>query len=181
MTPLTRDLLERFLRIAGDRLTGDWVLMGGTVLTVVGITHRVTLDIALAGPEGATNAETLALMEIAQSLGLAPETINQAGALFLRRVPGWQDDLVLLHRGATAAIHPPGVTLLVLLKLGRLGEADLADCQAMIAWGRRHGEPADTRRLEAAIARELVRRPPPGKRARLDALREAIAAPHEDG
>ena len=130
MTAFDRRLLTRFVRLAGDRLTGDWVVMGGIVLPLLGVEHRVTVDIDLAGPADATNAETFALMEIAERLGLAPESINQAGAHFLHRVRGWQDDLVLLHQGRRARLHRPGVTLFVLLKLSRLSESDLADCRA---------------------------------------------------
>jgi len=45
----------------------DWVILGGAVLPLLGADHRRTVDIDVAGPEEATNEDTIALMERARA------------------------------------------------------------------------------------------------------------------
>lgn len=49
MKKLDQKLLERMIRLAGDRLQGRWVLLGGTLLPLLGVDYRVTTDIDLVG------------------------------------------------------------------------------------------------------------------------------------
>lgn len=128
MNPINQKALTHFLEKAGDRLTGDWVIIGGSVLALVGAQYRVTNDIDLAGPEEATQKDNLLLMEIAEELGFPVETINQAGAFFLSKIPQWKKMIVLHHKGKKAAFYRPNATLYVLLKMPRLTESDLTDC-----------------------------------------------------
>lgn len=174
MKPLDAGRLGRFIRMSGDRLEGDWVVIGGCVLPLLGIAHRVTVDIDLVGPEGATGAQTLKLLELAESMGLPPEAINQAGALFLRRISGWEQRLVLLHGGRTASIYRPDATLFVQLKLGRLSEADLTDCLVMLDYARRNAEQVDEHLLRRAINRALGSSPSAGRDSRLESLLAAL-------
>ncbi|RME26000.1 MAG: hypothetical protein D6806_06915 [Deltaproteobacteria bacterium] len=175
MTLLNRKTLWRFVRLAGDNLRGDWVLMGGTVLALLGIGHRVTVDIDIAGPDDSGNEDLFVLMSLAHRLGLPVETINQAGAFFLRQINRWRDDIVLLHQGKTASIWRPAATLFVLLKLERFTEADLSDCLQMLQYATAHGEPVDVRRLSRA-ARAVMRRKGTSerKRERLERLVDAL-------
>jgi len=145
--PLDSDTLRRFVELAGDRLQGDWLVIGGAVLPLLGVDHRTTVDIDLAGPDDAGNAQTITLMGIASELGLAPESINQAGAYFLRGVPGWSDDLVEFHRGSGATISLPNATLYLLLKVERLSEADVSDCAERIRLASRRRESIDVARV----------------------------------
>ena len=151
MTGLTTATLRRFLKLAGERLTGDWVIIGGCVLPLLGIEHRVTVDLDVAGPDEADMRQSLVLMEIAEELGLTAEAINQAGAHFLRLVDDWRDHLVEVHRGTGATLHVPDATLFLLLKLRRLTESDLSDCRVMLERARTRGEPVDAVRLRAAV------------------------------
>ena len=48
-TPLNSTLLTEFLKRAGERLYGEWLLVGGTLLPAVGIDVRATVDIDLLG------------------------------------------------------------------------------------------------------------------------------------
>ena len=169
---MDRNLLDRFLDLAVDRLDGDWVILGGMVLPLVGIQHRVTLDIDVAGPEG--NRQTLELLEIAQSIGLPPEAVNQAAAFFLHRIPGWGQHLVPVRRGLRAVFHRPAATLYVLLKLARLTATDLQDCLRYVQWARDRNEPIQTDVIRQAIEREFRAGPAQGKRERLEILRDAI-------
>ena len=54
-------LLRRFLDLAGERLRGNWVVIGGCVLPLRGVEHRTTLDIDIAGPDSAGMKDTLVL------------------------------------------------------------------------------------------------------------------------
>ncbi len=129
---LDRARIERLLQSAAEKLTGDWILVGGAAAAVWFAPGRTTEDLALIGPHG-TNAELLLLMEIAESHGLPVETINPATGFYLRRIIGWDREVVLLREGR-ASIYRPNATLFLLLKLGRLGEKDLDDCMALLVW-----------------------------------------------
>lgn len=172
--PLDRETMRRFVALAGDRLGGDWVVMGGTVLPLLGVEHRVTVDIDVAGPDEAGMEQTLILLGIAEELGLPVEAVNPAGAFFLRRVRGWKSHLVEIHRGRRARILVPDATLFVLLKLGRLTEADLSDCLAMLELARTRGERVDRVRLRRTIGRGLAAAETPEKEGRLRRLLEAL-------
>ncbi len=175
MTPLDHKTLKRFLKLAGDRLDGDWVIMGGIVLPLLGIEHRITNDIDIAAPGGAGNEGLFTLMSIAEQLGLPVETINQAGAYFLNRIDGWQNEILLLHRGKSASIHRPSVTLFLLLKLGRMTESDLTDCIEFLRFAKERGELVDATRIAKAIRATMRDGKTSGpKRDRLDQLLSAI-------
>ena len=45
MKPIDVKILKKFLKIAGIELSGEWVLMGGTVLPLLGVDYRTTVDI----------------------------------------------------------------------------------------------------------------------------------------
>jgi hypothetical protein len=159
MKPIDKKLLAKFVQMAGDRLKGDWVIIGGTVLPLVGVHHRVTVDIDIVGPPDAGQEQTLVLMEICESLGLPVEAVNQAGAFFLRRIEGWERDLVR-----------PNTTLFILLKLPRLTESDLADCLELLKVARARKEVPDVSRLTKAIANALKKGPLEEKSNRLQSL-----------
>ena len=166
MTPLDAATLRRFVELAGERLAGDWILIGGAVLTLLGVEHRSTVDIDIVGPDEAANAQTMVLMDIAADLDLPVESVNQAGGWFLRRIDGWRDERVELHRGRGATIHLPSATLYLLLKIERLSETDLADCEERLRLARRRGEALDVERILARLD-ELDAERPNARRERL--------------
>ncbi len=130
MNPRT---LKKFIEIASDRLTGEWVVIGGTVLPILGVEYRVTLDIDLIRiREKEGNSDSLILMEIAEQIGLPIEAVNQAGAYFFSKVENANDHLVILRKGSKCTIYRPDVWLYIALKLGRFTETDLEDCLFMI-------------------------------------------------
>ena len=125
--------LKKFVEIASDRLIGEWVVIGGTVLPILGVDHRVTLDIDFIRiHEKESNADSLILMEIAEQMGLPIEAVNQAGAYFFSKVENAVDHLVILRKGSRCTIYRPDVWLYIALKLGRFTETDLEDCLVMI-------------------------------------------------
>jgi len=170
-------LIERFADLAARRLPGQWVIFGGAALPLMGITTRTTLDIDVAGPTDLPMAATLAVMEIAQELGLPVESVNQAGAFFLRRVDGWEQRLVLVRRGRKGSVWRPDATLFILLKLGRLTETDLQDCLDVLALPEREREPVDSDSVCTAVRAQLRRKHGRERKRRLQKLLVALSAP----
>lgn len=132
-------------------LDGEWVLIGGAAAAVWFAPERTTEDIDMIGSRG-TNAERLHLMEVADAEGLPVEAVNSAAEFYVRRIAGWDREVVVLHRGA-ATISRPTATMFLLLKIGRLDEKDLDDCIALIAWCDANGEAIDRARVVSALAR----------------------------
>lgn len=129
MKNLDVEILKKFLKIAGDHLLGEWLLVGGTLLPAVGITIRVTVDIDLIGLGEKERGQLIELMKISESLGISVESINQAAGFFLDKVGYKKDDLLVLHKGRHSIIYRPSVMLYWKLKLERLTESDFIDCQ----------------------------------------------------
>lgn len=174
---MNASLLHRFVELAGERLDGDWVILGGAVVPLLGGRYRVTLDIDVAGPDDAGAAATNELLRIALDLGLPVEAVNQSAAFFLRAVPDWRDRLHVLHVGSLARVLVPDVALFVQLKLGRLSQSDLEDCVARIALARSAGDDFDDERLLALISAQRDGCTDPGRLTRLDALQTAVDRP----
>lgn len=130
---LNSDLLKKFLKAAGERLKGEWLLVGGTLLPAVGIDVRSTVDIDLIGLGKTENAQILELMEVAETLGLNPETINPAAAIFLKKIKYQKEDLIILYKGSKGTIYRPSLMLYWQLKMNRLSETDLQDCEHYLA------------------------------------------------
>lgn len=125
--------LKKFVQLASKSLTGEWVIIGGTVMAVLGLDYRVTVDIDFVNLNGkGSNSESLKLMEIAETLGLPVEAVNQAGAYFLSKIDDAREHLVEIQKGPRCTIYRPDVYLFVRLKLGRFTQTDLDDCLVMI-------------------------------------------------
>jgi hypothetical protein len=165
-------LLNRFIRLAGDRLKGRWVLLGGTLLPLVGIDYRVTTDIDIVGLGTLEQGQTLKLMEIAEHLGLPVESINQAAGYFLSKQESFENHLISLHRGKSAEILRPDLFLFLALKIGRLSESDLTDCLALL---KKEGPLSSRHRktLEARIRAE-AKASSHEKRERLSRVTDAL-------
>ncbi|HEY1818035.1 MAG TPA: hypothetical protein VGG74_37085 [Kofleriaceae bacterium] len=141
-----RARIEALVERAGEQLDGDWVLMGAAAAVAWFSPARTTADIDLIGLAG-TQSERLAVMDFALEVGLPVEAVNSAADFFVRRIPDWRDQLVVLHRGSRATIHRPNATLFLLLKVGRLSETDLDDCRQLLATS----ETIDRDRVIAAL------------------------------
>lgn len=176
MTQLTPEILERFVSEAADRLEGEWVVIGGSALPLMGAAERPTADIDVAGPDDATLAQTIVLLEIAEELGLPVESINQAGSFFLRRIEGWRDHVVPVRKGPRTTILRPDTTLFVLLKLARFTETDLRDCVEVLRLAAKRGEAVDNTRLAATVETLLQEHPSQNRLQRLRKLREVMGS-----
>lgn len=131
--------VQRLLATAVERLDGSWLLVGGALVTAWLEGERRTQDVDLIGPEG-TREERLALLDLADELGLPIEALNTAADYFVRRVDGWESETRLLLEGSRGRILRPTVTLFLLTKLSRLSESDLGDCLAALRWWREDGQ-----------------------------------------
>lgn len=161
-----RSRIEDFLRLAGERLDGEWLLVGGAAAAAWFAPTRTTEDIDLIGL-GGSPAERLALMELAASAALPVEAVNSAADFFIRRIPNWRDRMIELHRGTRSTIYRPDATLFLLLKITRLSEVDLSDCLALVG----HGD-----RIDAAVVRAALDALPSTEDTALRARRDALRA-----
>jgi hypothetical protein len=126
-------LMEMFLEKAVGKLSGEWIVIGGTVLPLMGIDHRVTVDIDIINLSfESSNNDSLKLMNIAQELKLPIESINQAGAYYLSKIENVNEHLVILRQSKKCKIYRPDAYLFIRLKIERFSETDLSDCLTFI-------------------------------------------------
>ncbi|MGE4133904.1 MAG: hypothetical protein AB7F86_19870 [Bdellovibrionales bacterium] len=171
---LNSTLLKEFLTKASNSLKGDWLLVGGTLLPAVGIDIRSTVDIDLIGLSASGNQDSLELMELAESIGLPVDSINQAAAYFLKKVGHTKKDLILLRKGKSANIYRPSVELYWRLKLGRLSETDALDCQHYLQYASGQGDEIDFKKLTKSI-RESLKALSPEAQQRAHALLKQVS------
>jgi hypothetical protein len=143
MKNLDSKLLNEFLEIAGQHLTGDWLLVGGTLLPAVGIDSRATVDIDFVGLTASERSQTLEVMDIAEKLSLPIETINQAAAYFVDKVSPKKADMIILKKGKRANIFRPSCEFYLKLKCERLSQSDLQDCMMYYEFCKKNGDKID--------------------------------------
>lgn len=160
-------ILELLEQIA-EKLRGDWLLVGGALVSIWLESRRTTEDIDLIGLKGGSE-ERLALMDAVFELGLPIEAVNSAADYFVYRIPGWREEIEIWREFGTCTFYRPTPTLFVLLKMQRLSEQDLADCRAVIVKARDEQLRLDTQRLRTAITRL-----PSSNDARLLTRRDAL-------
>ena len=174
MIALNKKKMEEFLKLAGQRLEGDWVLLGGTLLPVLGMDHRVTVDIDLAHRDKDTS-QALELLRITDEMGLPIETINQAGGFFLYQLKGFEKKLELLHKGPQAKIHRPNLELYFQLKLQRFSDTDAQDCLQYLNWYRKNQHPVDTVQLTKLLNTQLRKTTSATIKERISSLLDQVA------
>ncbi len=147
---LDRKRISDLLDQLSERLHGEWLLVGGALVSVWVQPRRVTEDIDLIGLTGAPE-ERLALMDAVFSLGLPVEAVNSAADFFVHRISAWRHEIEVLRQYTNCVFYRPTLTLFVLLKMGRLSEQDLLDCIAVIEKTRTEQLRFDSQRLLEAI------------------------------
>lgn len=141
MKRIDSQTMRKFIRESLLKLEGDWVIIGGSLLPLLGIDHRVTVDIDMISiQKNNSNAQSIKLMEIAENLGFPVETINQAGAYFLSKIPQYQKHLILFQVSKKCRIFRPDVYLFLKLKISRMSQSDLDDCLAFVKKNRKEFE-----------------------------------------
>lgn len=122
-------MMQKFIAKALTILEGEWVIIGGTVLPLLGIDSRITTDIDVVSVKSKNpGQQTLLLMEMAEKLGLPVEAINQAGAYFLSKIQHYEDHLILFKESNRCKIYRPDAYLFFRLKLARATSTDIEDC-----------------------------------------------------
>jgi len=174
MKPLNTRLLNQFLNLACERLSGEWLLIGGTLLPAVGIYFRPTIDIELVGLGEKEAAQTLELMDLAQSLDLPIESINQAASFFVKKIGVDKKDLITLKKGKRAVIYRPSVILYWKLKLPRLTESDVLDCEHYLAYCKGQADKFNQASLKKEVERQLEAGGTPERIARLKRLQNLL-------
>lgn len=171
---LARKQIHAFLELAKNRLEGKWLVIGGTVLPMMGYEVRPTMDIDFVCLEqDSSNEQQLQLMQVAEDLELPVETINSAGAFFVKKLGDISGHVVELAKGKAATIYRPDAWLFFKLKLSRLSENDLADCLAFAEHCR--GEVSKEKKsLLKLIATAIGEDPSPAKLKRLEKLQGVL-------
>lgn len=163
-------ILDQFLKLMGEKLSGEWIIIGGTVLPMLGINHRITVDIDVASKN--KKEETLKLMAIADELGLSVETINQSGAYFLYQIESFEKNLLPLYKGSRSEIYRPNLWLFFELKIKRLSESDALDCLEYIKYSKKHNEVSeqDIEKIKKSINQKIQKESNKEKIKRLKSL-----------
>lgn len=141
MSGVDSEKLRQVLGGICQKIGGDWLLAGGSLVQLLFDSNRGTQDIDLVNIRHDHLAETplqTELFLLAKSLGLTPENLNSAVSFFVRQVPGWQSQIVEIAAGPKGKIYRPTLTLFVYLKLGRASEIDLADIRSAVKVCGRH-------------------------------------------
>lgn len=129
---LDRSRIDGVVRAMGERLQGDWLLIDGAAIAMWLSPRRVTEDLDVLSMSG-NQSDRFSLMDLAEELGLPTEALNSAADFFVHRIPGWRQQLELLHAGSQARIFRPNATLMLLLKIRRLSARDMEDCELVLA------------------------------------------------
>lgn len=152
---MDKKLLDKFIQLLGEKVSGNWIIIGGSVLPWLGASCRHTKDIDIVGPKDSSQMDTLLIMEIAQSLGLPIEAINQAAAFFLYRISDWEKNIVLIYKGHKASVFRPNATLYILLKLKRFSEGDYEDCLNMIEFSKNKKESIRKQKILESLQKKI--------------------------
>lgn len=129
---ITEKTLEKFINKAQKELNGEWVILGGSLLSLLKIQKRVTYDIDIV--ELNQRSQDLALMQIAEDLDMPIETINQAAAFFLEKQKNYKEDLILINANKKFKLFRPNLSLYLRLKMSRATESDINDCITYIKY-----------------------------------------------
>lgn len=137
-TSLQRAKIESLLDLVCQKVGGDWLLVGGSLINLTADAGRGTQDIDLvpvAHPGRSEAAVFAELFQTAKGVGLDPESLNSASGFFVRQLAGWDRYLIELKSGPKGKVFRPTLTLFVALKLMRATEIDLNDiATATKAW-----------------------------------------------
>lgn len=119
--------IRKLINALCERLEGDWLLIGGSLLHFLEIGTRQTLDIDLVPIDKVTNDTLLQAIEVAVEHDLPPESINFAAEYFVKKQKGWKKNIVLMKQTKTMRLFRPNKKLFKNLKLARGTETDKED------------------------------------------------------
>ncbi|HPI40032.1 MAG TPA: hypothetical protein PLJ21_04460 [Pseudobdellovibrionaceae bacterium] len=174
MKVLNSKIMKEFLNKASQRLKGEWLLVGGTLLPALGLDIRATADIDFIGLSSLEQGQQLELMQIAEDLGLSIETVNQAALFFVEKAKISKGDKILLLQSKNNKIYRPTVEFYWKLKLARFSETDLLDCQHYYQWAQHFGDAIDRNKLLKLISEVLKQPCSKEKNLRMEKLRDFL-------
>jgi hypothetical protein len=145
-----RQRIDAIVQAVADRLDGEWLLVGGSLVALWIEPRRTTEDVDLVPVRGAKDAR-MSLLGLASDLGLPVEALNSAADFFVERIPNWTDEIEVLRKGRRGTVYRPSPTLFLLLKVRRLSEEDLRDCSALLDKAARESLPVDSARVVRAM------------------------------
>jgi len=123
---LRKDIIALYNELLKN-LNGDWILVGGGLLHVLGISDRETIDIDIVPVNEITNRDQLNIMDVAVKNGFPPEVINFSAEFFLKRENNWENELVLIYENDNVRVFRPSRKLFRKMKEQRGTETDLID------------------------------------------------------
>jgi hypothetical protein len=170
VTALHAENIEKILRDAMDRLSGNWVLVGGSLLVAKGLSKRATVDIDLIGLSNPTQKDTLTLMEVALENGIPVEALNQAASFFVLKIPELDRHISPWIVGKTGTLFQPDLYLYVRTKVGRLSETDVEDALAWIRDQKMHASAEILLETKAYVGAQLGAATDPKRRAWLSQI-----------
>ena len=127
---------EQILEQLCQKIGGDWLLVGGTLVQLCYDGGRSTEDIDLvqiAHPSRSKESLQDELFRFTlNTWQMGPEYINLSADFFVRDLKGWESELLLMKHGPVGRIFRPSITLFAALKLRRASELDINDIKAAL-------------------------------------------------
>lgn len=127
--------IEALLEAICQRVGGDWLLVGGSLVHLEYDGARATADIDLVPIGHPTYSDVRAqdeLFKAAHALGLDAENVNSAARFFVADIPLWREEVLEWRHGPAGRVFRPTLALFVALKLARGTEIDLLDIRSAV-------------------------------------------------
>ena len=120
-----------------QKIGGDWLLLGGSLVRIDIDPNRGTHDLDIVKIPLPDSLQTqIDLVTEMKKIGLSPEQVNSAVVYFLKQLPNWENETRLLKSFSNGRILRPTLTLFAMLKLSRGTPIDLEDLRkATQKWG----------------------------------------------
>lgn len=128
--------IETLLTEICQKIGGEWLLIGGSLVILEFDGKRATEDIDLVQIRAHGKSEAKAqdeLFQAAMRIGLDPETVNSAARFFVSEISGWESEIMPLRTGPVGTVFRPSLTLFAALKFRRGTEIDLRDVAVAVA------------------------------------------------
>lgn len=167
---MTKKILEKLVQKTLKDLKGNWIIIGGSVLPLVGVEYRSTVDIDMIPMSESGNDSVLDLMRLAEGLGLPVESVNSAGLFFLKKIHDWEERIVLHQESKKCRIYRPQFDLYLELKISRLSESDETDIIAYHQWHQSNGLSIERKACQKILHREVQKTKDSDRKTRLTEL-----------
>lgn len=140
-----------------QKVGGDWLLLGGSLVQLEYDGGRATEDIDLVQIRHSHHSEVRAqdeLFKAAHRQGLDPEQVNSAAKFFISELKGWESEILPLAHGPAGRVFKPTLTLFVATKLRRASEIDQQD--VIYALEKEGRASFDEEKFRALVGKEIL-------------------------